>query len=744
MKKFLSIILVALLLVTAIVPAFADGDDVAERLTNGEVRVRAKWDSYNYVSFSYVDALNAAGYYKGEDGNGVEGSEPLTRWQFCLIMLRAMTGDLVDENWVTYLQEYGEEDIVYDDVRAILNMTYEEQQADPELFNFYKSSLGAILFMMHNKYIIGSADADGEINLRPNDTISFTEAVTIVVRMLGWNSTAMNYNYPQNYLDVADEIGVFGHYELEDDELVWYGLDMGRIALDDVVTYEMAAQLVFALWTCNVYDNELGEIVANPYADRLEELEDEVQELLALEISSFEMGAIVGDGYMIFRNDKGWKNLDDPQCQATFLRVKDSYALPGAGVVSVPNGTTVGEVIAEFISNGVGDRITAWNFGKYGLEKRGGTNDQNNEYQRISDVYSEGDVDIAYEDIIQDEVIAAMIATLEALGGTMEWKDGDGNLVDVAGDPTLIINTKKSCFRLPTTSEVDSDEGSRVEVAYDDADLEIDGWDLQRIAKIRWFDNAFWAFYELDEEGQPIYDSKLPLILGTIDRGSDTSGDSIQLNAELANAWTNYELNVNTTLAREYLGEDDTMLILHNGSEWYVDMVQGEVLGMAQAITLDDIFAAAPGIVNLNEVLGLDLDDENCEVLPIIYEGEDDVAGYIIEVLATTTNADPEVQWLNDSEPYAFGSACGAVQIVNSRVYTQECLTCWMYVGALYDLNEEFGVEVEWWEDDAVDYDSYCEIIHLANEALETMWWAMDTDANGAIDYIVAAGFVAN
>ena len=143
--------------------------------------------------------------------------------------------------------------------------------------------------------------------------------------------------------------------------------------------------------------------------------------------------------------------------------------------------------------------------------------------------------------------------------------------------------------------------------------------------------------------------------------------------------------------------------------------------------------------------LGLEEEDA-CEVLPILYEGEDDVQGFIIEVLANTKNTDPEMQW--NGEEYAFGSSCSSVKVVNSRVYTKDCLAIFCFDGILADLNEEFGIDY-WWDTDEyqgeeLEYDGNCELVHLDNPMLETIVWGMDTDANGAIDYIVWGGFQAN
>ena len=134
MKKFLSVVLAVVMVLSMAITAFAVGlqhehsDAVAET--------------------SVLNAMYAAGIIKGDGDKAPSASATLTRWQIALLALRVYTlidldprYDLDDDNWASYVVEFGDKEVVYEDCE-------------------YPSALGAILFVQEKGFIKGYAEDD--------------------------------------------------------------------------------------------------------------------------------------------------------------------------------------------------------------------------------------------------------------------------------------------------------------------------------------------------------------------------------------------------------------------------------------------------------------------------------------------------------------------------------------------------------------------------------------------------------
>ena len=203
MKKFLSLALAVVMVLSMAVTAFAVS------LQNA--------DSMAVAETSVLNAMYAAGILKGDGGKAPSSSATLTRWQVALIALRVYTlidldprYDLDDENWADYVVEYGDKEVVYEDCE-------------------YPSALGAILFVQEKGFIKGYAE-DDKTFFRPAQPVTYAEALTIMVRILGWDSKAMNSNWPYNYVEQAAKLGLTS--------------GITKIGMDDQVTYGVMAQLI--------------------------------------------------------------------------------------------------------------------------------------------------------------------------------------------------------------------------------------------------------------------------------------------------------------------------------------------------------------------------------------------------------------------------------------------------------------------------------------------------------------------
>ncbi|MCL2837592.1 MAG: S-layer homology domain-containing protein [Oscillospiraceae bacterium] len=70
--------------------------------------------------------------------------------------------------------------------------------------------------ILHYVYDKGIITGDGDGNFRPNDDITEREAVTMVVRALGYSEQAQSLGgFPYGYIQIAEELGLFEHTTMD-------------------------------------------------------------------------------------------------------------------------------------------------------------------------------------------------------------------------------------------------------------------------------------------------------------------------------------------------------------------------------------------------------------------------------------------------------------------------------------------------------------------------------------------------
>ncbi len=164
MKKILSLVL-ALVLVLGMIPAvFA--------LEDGK--------SSNEKYQEAIDFLATVGLWKG----GVPADEDVTRWQMALFVARFITGQLDDEYWA-YTDE--DKDSGFTDIGKL-----EDYQ------------IGAVTFAAQKGIVVGI----GENKFAPNDNVQYRDAITMIVRALGYTMKASQYLW--GYISKATELNIIG------------------------------------------------------------------------------------------------------------------------------------------------------------------------------------------------------------------------------------------------------------------------------------------------------------------------------------------------------------------------------------------------------------------------------------------------------------------------------------------------------------------------------------------------------
>jgi len=131
-----------------------------------------------------IDALYDLGIIEGKDAEGTTYApdEDVTRWQMALLIAKMMTGK-VDNAYVNW---YSTENFT----------PFTDVNAD----QFYGSMSYA-----HNKGVIrGTTDT----TFNPNGKITYQDALTMLVRALGYGSAEMDEGYPWTFIDMAIKLGV--------------------------------------------------------------------------------------------------------------------------------------------------------------------------------------------------------------------------------------------------------------------------------------------------------------------------------------------------------------------------------------------------------------------------------------------------------------------------------------------------------------------------------------------------------
>lgn len=320
MKKILSLALVLVMVLSVAVTAIAAPATVKGQNPESEVAT---------ATTSLLKAVTAAGFIKGDGAAAPSANSKLTRWQVALIALRVDTLDLNDENWADYVVDYGNEDVIYADTDEA-----------------YAKSLGAILYVQANGLIKGYEE-DGAVYFKPAQYVTYAEALTLFVRLCGWDSVAMNQNWPYNYVAQAQLLGLTD--------------GITGVGLNDEVTYGTIAKLIYNFYAADKYLSiaMIDELLAifgedSQFSDELKALklsgnearkfegsEDYAVALLSeLGTVTFEFGVFDLDGnYYIFDESADDEPVD--------LGSKNKYGRyePTGKFTAWKNDTTVGAIM---------------------------------------------------------------------------------------------------------------------------------------------------------------------------------------------------------------------------------------------------------------------------------------------------------------------------------------------------------------------------------------------------------------
>ncbi len=134
-----------------------------------------------------VDVLSTIGVIRGTSATTYNPGDNVQRWQMALLISKLITGDTVDDHWFTVPAGT---DVGFTDIEAYQYMN-------------------SILYANRNSIIIG----DGQGHFNPTDGIILQDAVTMVVRALGYPRAAYDASYPQSYLQKGIELGLLSGME---------------------------------------------------------------------------------------------------------------------------------------------------------------------------------------------------------------------------------------------------------------------------------------------------------------------------------------------------------------------------------------------------------------------------------------------------------------------------------------------------------------------------------------------------
>lgn len=178
MKKTLSLILALLMSISTASVAFAAEEVAIEE----EVAVEEVVAEEEVVESPYVDAVKYLNTYKIYKGNGedLDTESDVNRWQMALFAARLATGWVEDDKWEDGPQNSSE----FTDLAG----TYAE--------NVY----GAISYVNQ----MGIIEGYGDGTFGPMKGITYQDALTIVVRTLGYQ----NLDWPWGYIQKGVELGL--------------------------------------------------------------------------------------------------------------------------------------------------------------------------------------------------------------------------------------------------------------------------------------------------------------------------------------------------------------------------------------------------------------------------------------------------------------------------------------------------------------------------------------------------------
>jgi hypothetical protein len=204
MKKILSLVL-ALVMVLGMIPAVFALEEGA-----------ASTPDYQKA----LDFLATVGLYKG----GVPADEDVTRWQMALFVSRFITGELDDKYW-----EYTDED---------------KDSGFTDIGKLEAYQIGAVTFASQKGIVVGV----GENKFAPNDNVQYRDAITMIVRALGYTMKASQY--PWGYISKATELGIIGDKAL---------VKISDVAYTDAISREVAAALLYNAFFANVDGKTVAE-----------------------------------------------------------------------------------------------------------------------------------------------------------------------------------------------------------------------------------------------------------------------------------------------------------------------------------------------------------------------------------------------------------------------------------------------------------------------------------------------------
>ena len=130
-----------------------------------------------------INLMNLLGIIQGYDASEFRPDEEVERWHMALWIAKIMTGK-TDDAYVNW----GETAVNYTAFTDVGSGHF----------------LGSISYCNDNAVIIGTSPTTFE----PANKITFQDVFTMVVRMLGYGSAAMNAQYPWSYINKAIELGL--------------------------------------------------------------------------------------------------------------------------------------------------------------------------------------------------------------------------------------------------------------------------------------------------------------------------------------------------------------------------------------------------------------------------------------------------------------------------------------------------------------------------------------------------------
>ncbi len=179
--------------------------------------VNAFEDVYDFEEA--IDTLNELGVIKGYDETSFGPDDDVLRWHMALLTSKLVTGKVETATWET-ASNYSN----FTDVKA-------------------EHYFGSISYASNHGIIIGTSATTFE----PEGQIMFQDALTMVIRALGFGGDEMDKGYPYTYIAKANKLGLTAGLEYIE-------------SYNDYLTRGETAQLLYnALYTVNAEDTTFAE-----------------------------------------------------------------------------------------------------------------------------------------------------------------------------------------------------------------------------------------------------------------------------------------------------------------------------------------------------------------------------------------------------------------------------------------------------------------------------------------------------